>query len=524
MLSRLSKLEAAFVAAWRVLNSPICKRIIVNTVIRPVNDHAHSKIPINTRNRFFTVRALVPYQQSRLQSMPPDWEGWKTADRIIVFHEADKAGPHLETYIVVNGTAYNIGVKRLTPAMMRNVSKNGGGKLTQNSQEYLINILRKEYKNGAWLAQTTDHTPSEARTSWTTRTTGVTGYGEGKSRHVLVDDRVVLFRTGQSIEYRDYTLNADKNSYVFRLMDAKNGRTRPILKLGFKDISHSELRDRLHLKAHIGIDAFEKFKSSVGTKGIVTLKEDGASFYFESNKQGTNIFSPRISKITGNRINYNDKVRDLINIKSDIKISGMGELNYIDKRSGKIITAHETGGLLNSNSILPDWAIPKLTIYRIDKLGKQDIHNQPYVENLAAILRFVSSTKNNKVVAPTVVKWADAVKIASQHEGLVGIPDGKSILDGRKFKPRHNEFDWTVTSVDLKPGDKGGIAGVVWFKSESGKQFKIGASSMGNREEAIQIMNNPDKYIDRVAKISSYKGHEGRAPRFVDWHDAKGKA
>jgi hypothetical protein len=45
---------------------------------------------------------------------------------------------------------------------------------------------------------------------------------------------------------------------------------------------------------------------------------------------------------------------------------------------------------------------------------------------------------------------------------------------------------------------------------------------MGNREEATDIMNNPDKYIGRVAKISSYKGHEGRAPRFVDWHEGKG--
>jgi len=517
---RLTPLEATFVALWTVIKSPIIKRLIISKALNNYIDKATVNIKTNYKHSFVSIRLLQ--SQSREQSMPPEWIGYKTAERIIVYHEADKAGPHIESYITIGNTSYNIGVKRLTKEMFANVKKNSDRTLTNKTKEYLIGILINEYKNGAWLAQTTDHTPDEAKSNWLSRGSSPTkGYGNGESRHILSTDRIALFKTGTKIEYYDPVLSegiSSRISYIFSIIgDDKKGR---ILKLGFKKPDHKEFKDRLHLKPHIGNESFEKFRERTGEDGIVTIKEDGASCYFEITKKGMNIFSPRISKKTGDRIVYNNKVKDIIHLKSNKNISGMGELVF--QKNGKTLNAHEIGGLLNSHSVIDDNIEPRITIYRLDRIGRENIHNISYKENLTLIRRLVDSLNNKRIVAPTTVEWKDAQAIANNCEGLVGIPKDASILDGLKFKPRHDTFDWTVIDVDLKSGDKGGIAGVVWFKSESNKIFKIGASSMGNREEATDIMNNPDKYIGRVAKISSYKGHEGRAPRFVDWHEGKG--
>lgn len=519
---KLSPLEATFVALWKTLNSPICKRLIVSKVTNSIVTTISNKIPINTKNDFVLRRLLRKQEQSREQSMPKEWIGNKTVNRTIVYHEADKAGPHVESYIEIDGTAYNIGVKRLTPEMCKNISKNYNNELTLKSKEYILNLIRKEYENGAWLAQTTDHTPDESKYTWLTRKDSVIGYGAGATRQIVSECKISIFKTGNTIEFFDWDLSNNKSCYIFGLMQPNDRRNSRILKLGLKKITHKQFKERLHLKPHIGKESFNKFKEKVGIDGIITLKEDGASCYFETTKNGTNVFSPRISKVTGERIIYNNKINDIIHVKYDQNISGMGELTFV--KGNRILNANETAGILNSNSPIPDKVTPRIVIYRIDKIGHVDVHDLSYNENLALITRFVNSCNNNKIQAPKIVSWNKALEVATKHEGLVGIPQGHSILDGYKFKPRHDEFDWTVTGIDLKPGDKGGIAGVVWFKSESGKQFKIGASSMGNREVATDIMNNPDKYIGRVAKISSYKGHEGRAPRFVIWHEAKGEA
>ena len=64
------------------------------------------------------------------------------------------------------------------------------------------------------------------------------------------------------------------------------------------------------------------------------------------------------------------------------------------------------------------------------------------------------------------------------------------------------EWDWKVTSVDLRLGDKEKVAGVVRFKSKSGGAFKVGASSLGTQAEARDVLNNPTRYISRVYTVT----------------------
>ena len=539
-----SSLENALIALWEcIIHEPEFLGLCIGKPLRnKLKATAKARIPQPADSAWVTIRAWNQYRrrydhvddlrafgtgQSMEQSMPPEWRGHKDVDRILVYHEAYKAGPHVEMYIVVDNDkgqpmAYNVGVKRLTPEHMEHVKKRSNGELTNNTREYLIDVMRQEYENGAWLAQTTDHTPDEARMAWTNHAHDE-GYGAGESRHILLDSRITVHRTGQSIEFWDPELNPRQDAYVYRVMDARSGvRPRPILNLGFKKHEDPGAFQKLHLKGHIGQTEYEKFQNKVGPDGIVTLKEDGASVYFESGPKGTRYWSPRVSKVTGYHIRYDNKVRDLRHITSDEKITGMGELTYLDRETGRVLRSHEIGGYLNSHEALPSNLEPQITIYRIDKVGRKNVLSEPYVDNLVRVHSFVDRVADPRIRAPRQVDWVDAEQVALANEGLVGVPEGKSILEGRKYKPRADEYDWTVTSVDLEPGPKGGIAGVVWFKNDRGDEYKIGASSMGNRETVEDIMENPDNYVGKTARVHCYQGHEGRAARFVDWHLDKG--
>lgn len=524
-LPRQSLFEDTLISLWKVITSKESIKFVVglaiDNIVKPkIVNYIKVRAP---SSRFITVRLakhMTKVPSNREQTMPPAWEGHIVTDRIIVYHEADKAGPHVEQYIITHGKAYNIGVKRLTKEHISNIHKVKAhtinkGKLTQASKDYLINVLRNEFQKDGWLAQTTDHSPDEARSSWLTRREGVRGYGQGETRQILDDSRVDLFKTGNTIEYRDWLLNPNENSYVFGLMEKPNTR---VLKLGFKLPKIPDFEDRLHLKAHIGEDSYDRFKRMIGDDGIITIKEDGASFYFESNKEGLSLFSPRVSKETGRRINYNAKIRHLLYHTSEKTHRGMGELYYVDRDANRILTATETGGLLNSNRPLPDHVDPRLMIYRIDSVGRQQVSNLSYSENLGLIGSLVLEFNDSWVGCPVVVDWGVAKEVANKHEGLIGVPKDKSLLDGRKYKPRGDLYDWTVVAINLYDGPSGGPAGVVLFDNGSGKTFQIGATSMGDRANFEELKSNPDKYIGRVAKVSSYKGHEGRSPKFEDWH------
>jgi hypothetical protein len=67
--------------------------------------------------------------------------------------------------------------------------------------------------------------------------------------------------------------------------------------------------------------------------------------------------------------------------------------------------------------------------------------------------------------------------------------------------------------------EKGVPSGVLVFKSlDSGKEFKLGPSQLGNHEVVNELLAKGSELIGRVAKVKSRVGHEGRASVFKDWH------
>ena len=62
------------------------------------------------------------------------------------------------------------------------------------------------------------------------------------------------------------------------------------------------------------------------------------------------------------------------------------------------------------------------------------------------------------------------------------------------------------------------------FKSlESGKEFKLGPGQIGSADKCMELLEAGNHIVGRVAKVHGRDGHEGRASKFLEWHDAKGR-
>lgn len=458
------------------------------------------------------IRSNLWYKYKARTMPSKDWnmpqKGFYKAERVLVYHEANNAGPHLEQYIVKDGQANNIGVKRLKEPL----SKGRNGRLTIAAKDQAIEILKREFTQRGFIAGTTDHTEAQAKCEWLVESDGPSGYGAGKTRQVVSTVQVQVHSKGNKVMYTDWEINPDQQTYIFQVFPKHN-----ILATGFKMFEDPDFADRLHLKLE---KTPEEFTRKLGPNAIYTEKIDGASCHFRIDEEGFRAWSSRFSKETGHRIEYTSKLGELALVSSDTKIIGMGELTYratpmgswwlsLPKECSRTLSAAEIGGILNANR-LPEGVTPNLMVYRIDSIGGKNLLEQPYELNLKHCQEVAS--KSNLMSSPVVI--ADAISYKG-GEGLVGVASGQPISLGRKYKLLGDSFDWTLTSVDLKPGDKGGVSGVVWFKNAEGKKFKLGANGIGTREQAISLMNNPAKYIGNTYQVSGLEGHEGRSARLV---------
>lgn len=492
--------------------------------------------------------------QSRAANLPPAGLAGVRAKRILVFHLADKAGPHLEAYLEIDGTAYNIGVKRLSPAVLQDIglTRNGGGYLTQASCERLKTFWASEFglKQTRWLAQSTDHKPHEARMAWGTRNDGVVGYGAGDLRQVLDECDVVVSTTGKSVEFHDPLIDRHRKAFVFKSMPVTESRPSNILGVGRKENPPPPQVEKLKLTFHKDV---VKFQRLVGDAGMRTLKEDGASLRFRTTRRGSMFWSPRISKVTGAHIMYDSKVRDWVGVRSAVPIEGMGEflafrpqpwfwflappvhawaqrfelLRWLEPLAATRLeqcTAAEVGGLLNANRPIPDDIEIRLKLYLVSKVGRQHLAREAYRDNYQRVQEVARLHPDWAPVTPIRADQVDATVAQRGIEGVVGVPDGQSLVDGGyKLKTRGDGFDWEVTRVALARGERGGVAGVVWFRSlESERHYKIGGGPLGSQALREDMLLNPEKYVGRVYEVACFEGHEGRAAHVVREHPDKG--
>jgi len=341
------------------------------------------------------------------------------------------------------------------------------------------------------------HSKSNALCSWLTPDKSVKGYGAGPTRQLVASDKVEFISDGAVLKL--YAPLIDKYNLLFiHKLHPK------ILIFGKNTKEIPQFSDRLHLKLASSMD---EFKRLIDPK-TATLKKDGASAYFVRNEKNTTLWSPRTSKETGRNIEYSMKVPEIYNTKG-VPSVGMGELVFLKK--GKVMKAHEIGGILNSDKIRPLDVVPRLYIYRIDKWN-----------GVQAPKDFFANRSLQKMMTDFIIRIPPFVKIKMINgEGIVGVPFGGSLEDGVKLKFWGDENDWQITSNELKLGPTGRSAGAIVFKSlDSGKEFRIGPGQLGN-EGFVKPLIGVD-LSGKVAKIKSKRGHEGRSAKFIEFHLDKG--
>lgn len=438
---------------------------------------------------------------------------------VILFHDADKAGPHLDIHFE-NGTSF---IRRVKPQYYKKLSYNTDGELTLASKALLISMLNKEIDNHSRIPQNIDHNWAEAFYMWNYRSeSGIKDgeYGAGNTRQVILQSEVEIIksnREGESTTFYFPALNGNKLMYIHNLYPGTDTKA-PIAIWGSTVKKTPQLQDKLHLKL---INDFDKFKEKV-KDGEVTIKYDSASAILITDPDGSNIVSPRISRRTGERINYLGKVPEVGKIRSEEGWIVRGELLFKTKK-GDYLSAAEAGGVLNSHSLRDPNLVPEIRVYRVERYAGKHLKEIKYGVNKALLVDFCK-------LNPTLFKVPETVDLSkfngySSLEGFVGVPKDESLDNGYKYKFFGDLNDWEITDVNLGEGPSGRTAGVVHFKSlDSGKEFKMGPGQLGNEEFVRDIMKHPRDYIGLVYKVKSRVGHEGRAAKLIEEHLDKGLA
>lgn len=439
---------------------------------------------------------------------------------VIVFHDANRAGPHIDVHIDRLSMVYKV-----KPDLYAKLKYNSDGMLTEKSRQAIIDHVKWEVNNNSRVPQNIDHSKTNARYSWVGGDPAEKHYGAAKTRQVVLETDVEIYKAHHNgpIEFYAPAINPYRAMYLYRIYPGTSKRA-PILIWGNKSHHPPKLEDRLHLKM-IAPENTDKL-TELADMSTSTAKYDGSSCYFVITKHGTTVWSPRQSKVTGEQIEYTFKIDGIATTTSEQTVVGMGELLFKEKswnpfKKHSYLPSATGSGILNSNAVVPKNIQPEIRIYRIDKIGKEYVGNQNFWDNRQLQQQVSKLNPNLKVVELMDPDTAENLG----YEGVVVVPDNGSVNDGYKLKWWDDPSDWRIDKVEFKAGDKGGVAGVARMTSlQSGKKFKLGPSQMGDQTLTRHMMDNPQLYEGAVVKVNSKRGHEGRASKVIGFHDDKGVA
>lgn len=441
----------------------------------------------------------------------------------IMYHDADRAGKHLDIHIGHLSLIIRVSGKPVESKIVYTST----GELTQASKEALVQHIREEIFAHSRVPQNLDHSISNARSQWLYTENHGEGYGSGATRQLVAESKVEFYHTDDMSTLHMYSplIDRDQGLYLYRLYNGFESGT-PVCIWGRLNPREPKFEDRLHLKMELDK---ERFYRKID-KRTLTRKYDGASAHWYASDRGTKYYSPRVSKRTGHRIEYTWKMAEASNAKGSSK--GMGEIVYwryigvghllepfdvrgIEGVTWEYLTAAEIGGVLNSSQIRPSSIYLEYRVYRVDEWYGRNVILLPFEDNRRLQKEF---SKNHSIIRP-VRKTHIATAELFQWEGLVAVPHNTSIVHGYKWKRWGDMSDWQVEDIQLYISEKDNIAGVVWFKSlESDKRFKLGPGQIGTAEQCLDMIDNPSNYEGRVAKVASRHGHEGRAAKLKEWH------
>lgn len=479
--------------------------------------------PISARITKMHLRVANAVRRDRSRKNGLGGRSWITEpgvyEMVIVFHDANRAGPHIDVHIGNLSLIY-----RVKPETYSQLRYNREGYLTENSRKILLDHVRSEIATHSRVPQNLDHSPTNARASWVNGDTTGTNYGDGATRQVISLSHVDVYKAFADgpIEFYSPVLNSTKSLYLYRIYPGEGNRA-PICIFGEKNRMPPPLEDRLHLKM-VDPSRLEHLSGKVDMS-TSTAKYDGSSAYIVIGPKGTLVWGPRVSRVHGRQIEYTHKLRGIHMTTNGETIVAMGEVLFTDKNGRKVKGNHylpsATGsGILNSHDVLPQGVKPEIRLYRVDKVGRRSTVDLPFWEN-RELQEQVAALNPDMLKVVELMSPDEALR--QGYEGVVVVPHDASVNDGNKVKWWGDSNDWRIDRVSFKLSEKGAVAGVVETTSlDSGKKFNLGPGQVGSRALTEHMMNHPDDFEGVVLKVDSRNGHEGRAAKVVGFHDDKG--
>lgn len=510
---------------------------VIGKTISPVSSRvtrAHVKLPHQPKRDFWRKNGM-------------GGRSWMTEpgrhEMVIIFHDANRAGPHIDVHLGHLSMIYKV-----KPDLYAQLRYNREGYLTEDSKKLIINHVRWEINNGSRLPQNLDHSLTNARSSWVDGDVEGVNYGDGKTRQVVDISTVDVYKAYADgpIEFYAPHLNPHRSMYLYQIYPG-DGKRAPILIWGNKGTQPPKLEERLHLKM-VDPKLIDTKLPEVADMSTATAKYDGSSCYVVISPKGTTVWSPRSSVKTGQQIEYTHKLNGIaMGASNGETIVAMGEVLFKPKQTPvqkllrqepEYLPCAQGGGLLNSNSVLPEGIEPEIRLYRVDQVGRRKMGDADFWENrklqeqVAAMnpkhLKVVELMTPDEaqdrgfegvVVAPLQTYDTIHVKDVDEDWPVVG---AGSINGGYKVKWWMDPHDWRIDDVGFFEGPRGGVAGVVTCTSlESGKRFYLGPGQMGDHELCYDMAANPDDYVGLTIKVNSRHGHEGRAAKMQEFHTDK---
>ena len=269
---------------------------------------------------------------------------------------------------------------------------------------------------------------------------------------------------------------------------------------------------------------------------VWTAKIDGAHAIIKLEEGKTpQLFSHRISKRTGNPIEYNAKLPHVTGT-SPVTALVRGEVFAVDKDGRpappEIVAAMLNRGPERSLELQRELGLKtQVALIDVDKIGDQDAARLPYEEKrtfLEAIAK-----KSQDFVLPHLARTQQekkdllaAIVAGSHHQTGEGVITHHPTAAGAPFAKAKivDDHDVYVTGVfaeeETKPG-RAPMAGGITYAWTPGGETKGRIGTGFDHAEKAEMLKNPEQYIGRVAKAKALGISKNKVllkPAFHGWH------
>ena len=269
---------------------------------------------------------------------------------------------------------------------------------------------------------------------------------------------------------------------------------------------------------------------------VMTAKIDGAHTVTMIPGDGKHlrVFSYRTSAADPDRlIEHTHKLPDFQkHIGDDFKNTVLRTEMWFSDRDGKAAPVETTGGLLNASTLKSRQRqeelglTPRLTVIDVVRHDGKRYENKPFSEKLDVMKRITSAIPvlEMPIMATTPEQKRDLFekvqsgKLPETREGVVEHHLHEPGYVKAVFRPTTDVY---VTGVFKKPrGEARGHAGGFEYSTTPGGDT-VGRVGTGfDHATRKDMMESPEKYIGRVARVESmkYTGGTLRTPAFKGWH------